>query len=338
MADAKVTALSEVSVPALEDLTYWVDDPSGTPTSAKASMTRVMGLLNHINQFRLTLTSGTPVTSSDVTGATSIYMTPYNGNKIAVYDGTRWKLYASAELTFALGTLTSARPYDLFVYDNAGTLTLEATAWTNDTTRATALTTQDGVYVKTGATTRRYLGTFYTTSTTTTEDSAANRYLWNVDNRVARSLVKKYGTAGAGWTYNTSTWRPINNDTTTPGRVNTVCGIAGCDSILLTASGFCSITIGSSTSIFAMQGIGIDSTSVNSSQAHGRYGYQGSSPTFLQVPVGGTLSEPARLGAHYYQHLECSEVNGGGSGSITYYNEDTTANRYNCGLVGVTSC
>lgn len=225
MADTKLSALSEISVPALEDLLYWVDDPSGTPASTKAGATRAFGLLNHINQFRLTLTSGTPVTTADVTAATSIYLTPYNGNKIAIYDGTRWRLYASPELTFALGTLTSGLPYDLFVYDNAGTLTLEAAAWTNGTTRATALTTQDGVYVKTGATTRRYVGSFYTTSTTTTEDSAggsttqvgARRFLFNAYNRASRSL-QVFDTADF-WAYATSAWRRANGAT---GVANTV--------------------------------------------------------------------------------------------------------------------
>lgn len=38
---------------------------------------------------RLTLTSGTPVTTTDVTGAQTVYFTPYKGNRITLYDGTR---------------------------------------------------------------------------------------------------------------------------------------------------------------------------------------------------------------------------------------------------------
>ena len=106
--------------------------------------------------FRLTLTSATPVTPADVTGATTIYCTPYKGNQIALYDGSSsWNTRTSAEFSLALGTLTSGKPYDVFCYDNAGTPTLEFLAWTNDTTRATALVYQDGVLVKSGATTRR---------------------------------------------------------------------------------------------------------------------------------------------------------------------------------------
>lgn len=62
----------------------------------------------------------------------------------------------------------------------------EHAAWTDDTTRATAVTLQDGRYCKSGDKTRLLLGTFSTTSATTTEDSDRNRHLSNVYNRVTR--------------------------------------------------------------------------------------------------------------------------------------------------------
>ncbi len=210
MADQKLTALTELSVPALEDLLYGVDDPAGTPASVKLSLARVGGLLlAPICQGRLTLESGVPVSITDQTAKTSVYFTPFNGNRIAVYDGTRWKLYAFSELTLALGTITSGKNYDVFVYDNAGTLTLElSAAWTNDSTRADAITTQDGIHVKNGATTRRLLGTIRTTSTTTTEDSKAKRFVSNLYNRLRRSL---YISSTSSHTYNSTTWRGWNN-------------------------------------------------------------------------------------------------------------------------------
>ena len=172
----------------------------------------VQNLVTGICEGRLTLTSGTAVTTADVTGATTVYFTPYNGNRIALYDGTNWLTYAFTERSLALGTLTTLTPYDVYIYNNSGTLTLEFLAWTNGTTRATALVLQDGVYVKTGATTRRYLGTFYTTATTTTEDSAAKRYLWNNYNRVVRKMQSALETADS-WTYNTQTLRQANANT-----------------------------------------------------------------------------------------------------------------------------
>lgn len=156
---------------------------------------------------RLTLTSGLPVTTADVTGATSIFFTPYQGNLISLFDGVSfWTTLTFSELTLNLGTLTSGLPYDVFAYNNAGTVALRSpVAWTNTTTRATALTLQNGVYVKAGATTDRYLGTFTTTSTTQTEDSAAKRLLWNYYNRVPRFLLVNDTTAT--WQYTVATWR-----------------------------------------------------------------------------------------------------------------------------------
>ena len=174
-----------------------------------------------VQDFRLTLTTALPVTTADVTGATTIYCTPYKGNQIALYTGSAWVTRSSAEFSLALGTLTSGKPYDVFCYDNAGTPTLEFLVWTNDTTRATALAYQDGVLVKSGATTRRYLGTFYTTSTTETEDSKANRYLWNYYNRSNRSMRR----VDAGtWTYTTLTYRQANNSTAN--QLNMVIGVS----------------------------------------------------------------------------------------------------------------
>jgi hypothetical protein len=174
-----------------------------------------------VQDFRLTLTTALPVTTADVTGATTIYCTPYKGNQIALYTGSAWVTRSSAQFSLALGTLTSGKPYDVFCYDNAGTPTLEFLVWTNDTTRATALAYQDGVLVKSGTATRRYLGTFYTTSTTETEDSKANRYLWNYYNRSNRSM-RRVDTGN--WTYTTLTYRQANNSTAN--QLNMVIGVS----------------------------------------------------------------------------------------------------------------
>src|SRR3990167_10006980 len=127
---------------------------------------------------RLTLTSGIPITTADVTAAGTLYFTPHGGDKIGLFDGTRWKIYSFTEISLAL-TLTSGNNYDVWLYDNAGTLTLETLIWTNDTTRATALVTQNGVLSKTGVLTRRYVGSFYCTATDQTEHSYARRMVDN---------------------------------------------------------------------------------------------------------------------------------------------------------------
>lgn len=161
---------------------------------------------------RLTLTSGTPVTTSDVTAATSVYFCPYKGNNIALYnvDFEEWRFYNFSEISYSLAGKTADTNYDVFVYDNAGTLTLELVAWTDDTNRATALATQDGIYVLTGSLNKRYLGTIRITSTTgQCEDSYINRYVSNYYNRVARQFRRN---AIAEHTYGTTSWRAWNND------------------------------------------------------------------------------------------------------------------------------
>lgn len=177
---------------------------------------------NRICLGRLTLTTVTPVTTADVTAATSVFWTPYAGNRIALYDGAAgWNIRTFSELTLAVPATTS-QMYDVFIFDNAGTAAIEALAWTNDTTRATALVLQDGVLSKSGALTRRYVGSFRTTTVSgQTEDSATKRFVWNYYNRVQKHLTKQ---GSSNWTYTTATWRQANADVTN--QVETVHGFA----------------------------------------------------------------------------------------------------------------
>jgi hypothetical protein len=69
---------------------------------------------------------------------------------------------ATNTITFKVPANTAL---DIFAYNNSGTMKLEMVKWTNTTTRATALTTQDGIYSKTGALTRKYLGSVCTGAT-----------------------------------------------------------------------------------------------------------------------------------------------------------------------------
>ncbi len=192
----------------------------GTSSTDAASVQNA-NVLN-MCEFRLTLSSGVPVTTSDVTAAETLYCTPYKGNRIALYDGTNWNMRTSAEMSIDVPDVTNC--HDVFCYDNAGTPTLEVLAWTSTTARATALTTQNGVLVKTGALTRRYLGTFYSTTAGNgqIEDSVANRYLWNYYNRVRRPMIRLETTSS--WTYSTST--PQQANASTSNQLNFVIGVS----------------------------------------------------------------------------------------------------------------
>ncbi|OWK46616.1 hypothetical protein [Fimbriiglobus ruber] len=126
--------------------------------------------------------SNEPYPNGDQIGVSTLYFVQYKGNQESlIYSGTTAKtLSASSSITLSLTGLTSGKLYDVFVYDNSGTKTLYlGPAWTNSSTRATGISTFDGIPYLTGDSTKRYVGTFQATGTTTTEDSLANRYVYD---------------------------------------------------------------------------------------------------------------------------------------------------------------
>lgn len=159
---------------------------------------------------RLTLTSGTPVTTADVTGAGTLYLALYQGNQFGLYTGSRWVVTTLAQLSIAVPAVAN-QVYDAFLDWNDGSPTLVLTAWTNDTTRATALTTQDGIYVKTGDTQQRYVGTVRTMTAGQLNDAVLYRHVWNYYNRAQRLFLRQETTAN--WNYTTATIRQANGNT-----------------------------------------------------------------------------------------------------------------------------
>lgn len=205
-------------------------------TTASAALAALGCILdNGVCDGRLTLESGVPKSTTDQTAKTTIYFTPYRGSRIALYSGSAWSLYTFSELSLSLSGLTASTNYDVFVYDNSGTLALSATAWTNATTRATDITLQNGVYVKSGSTTYRYVGTFRTTGTAGQTElsfgktaAAGGSYpkclLWNAQNRVRGVFQDRESTDA--WTYATVAWRQMNADTAANNRFDFVSGDA----------------------------------------------------------------------------------------------------------------
>lgn len=216
-------------------------------------------ILNRVADGRLTTESGVAVSTSDRTSQSTLYYTPFVGNTIALYNGG-WFYAEFSEVSLALSGLTSGKNYDVFGYDptGTGTLALElSAAWTNDTTRADALTTISGVRVKSSDTTRRLLGTIRTTGTTTTADTKRLRFVWNENNRVQRML---YALNGDTYTYGTNTIRQMNSGATY--QVELVSGKAE-ETALLAMT----VLIETDQGDFATCGIGEDSTTAFSSSA-----------------------------------------------------------------------
>ena len=306
-----LTSASVIVGAGTSDVTFVAPGTSGNVLTSNGSIwssSAVAAVVTDLGicEGRLTLTSGTPVTTADVTGATSVFFAPYAGNRIALYDGSSdWNVRTFTEITIAVGTLDAGKPYDLFAYDNSGTVTFDAPlAWTNDTSRATALTTQNGVLVKTGATTRRYIGTLYTTATTTTEDSYAKRFLWNYYNRVTRPM--RVLEATSSWVYTTATLRQARGSAAN--QLDFVCGMNETPVSAMIAATYANTSAG----VNVLVSLGLDSTSATATGVvfNAAAGAAGSP----HVPVASLVTFPG-VGRHYVVWLEYSTA----TGTTTWY-------------------
>ena len=347
--------------------------------------------------FRLSLATHTGVTVSDLTSQGTLYLTPMQGIGVgdngsawlSLYDGTRWKQYASAQISLVLsqssiggtpptgntvsgtntiksmssttglypgqpiigtgipsGTVIVSKDsgtqitvsanatatnsgitltiypamYDVFVYDNGGTLTLELVKWTDNSTR-TALDLQDGQLVKNATPTHRYVGTMRVTALNKMEDSQTQRFLWNNYNRVPR-LLSRQETA-ASWSYATATWRQANANTAN--QVEVVIGVPGVFVDLILSGAGKNNTAGE----YGDFGIGEDSTTAVESNSTAA-----SWVAYIANAVAGStavLKKYPTAGYHTYAWLEA----GSGTGTATWYgNTLQSAHGTNPGLRG----
>ena len=174
----------------------------------------VPGICGH----RLTLTSNVPFLASGVTSST-VYFTPTGrefSGMVSTYDGTKWVTKSYPQTSVSLASTASGTNFDFFFYDNNGAGLLEKVNWTNDTTRATALSYQDGVPVKSGVVSGLYVGMGRAGATDTCELRyfsdvlPARCFLQNYYNKVNTKFQKLE--SNGSWTYNSATVRPMNNN------------------------------------------------------------------------------------------------------------------------------
>ena len=273
-------------------------------TELSGSISTLLRFLHPIQAGgRLTLSTGVPVSPTDISSAASLFYTPYLNNRISLYvPGFGWRLYEFQELSLSLAALSASLNYDIFIHNNEGVLTLSALAWSNNTLRASALVLQDGVLVKSGAPAYRYLGTLRTlASGGACADCEDKRFLWNMYNRVERSLKKCE--EDENWTYASATWRPLNNDTT-----NRVEFVIGCteDPVYLLHSCYVSNTSTGGQCV----GVALDAT--NSNQADLR-GYSETD----YITIFSVFYQVIPLGYHYLQLTEWAS--GVGTSSFRSY-------------------
>lgn len=268
---------------------------------------------------RLSLTSGSPVTTGDVTAATTLYFALYEGNQIALYTGATWVISTIAELSIAVPATTN-QMYDVFVDYADGTPALALTAWTNDTTRATALTKQDGVLVKTGDTQQRYVGSFRTTGVSgQTEDSFAKRFVWNYYNRMPRLM--RVLEATNTWTYDDGTTYQQANASA----ANQLAFVVGVAEVKLSARIYAQ-GIDSTGVVQSTVAVGINSaTTPTTGNVHG-----GFANSTLVSPITAALDVYPAVGYSFAAWLEQSAS----ANTFTWYGDNNAATLYQSGIFG----
>jgi hypothetical protein len=271
-------------------------------------------------QGRLTIATGVPVMVATVSGATTVYYTPYMGQHVPVYDGTRFMMLdtggelsqATTDNTKSPAAVANNSNYDIFVWSDGGTMrATRGPAWTSDTGRGTGAATTElellnGFYVNkiaitNGPAARRgtYVGTVRSNGSAQIDwiygavaasGTAALFNVWNTYNR--RSVPTFVGDSTDSWTYAVATtWRSANGSATM--RASFVRGLNE-DAVLATyrARGLA----GAATRMCA--GVGLDSTSA----ATGAMG--ATNNTGSTADITGSYHGYPGLGFHFVQALE----------------------------------
>ena len=291
--------------------------------------TRAANAAMVVPQGRVTLTSGTPVMTADVTGATTIYYAEYIGRKAFAFTITGGQV--SMGLDAVTPHVASGSVYDIFLIDDGtgGGRPVIGPAWTSTTARGTGAGTTElardsatGFWVNANSITNAwggasgttnygpiaagaawYISSFYATANGQTSmqmapaaaagGSNAFMALYNAYNRVTTISRSRDNTTT--WTYATATWRAANASNSN--RVTYLDGLGQSQ-----AKGRYSLTAqAGDTSAAAIIGVNFDSTSATPGGATSRWGTGAGTQ---QGPTGIAENELTALGLHYAQAME----------------------------------
>jgi hypothetical protein len=295
---------------------------------------------------RVTLTSGVAVTQANVTGATSVYVTPAGHNVAMIYDGTNDVARTYSEITITLDTTNalSGKNYDVFIAYSGSVVAGYGPAWTagagagSDFVRGTGagsteielfngrlvnknaitLRNSSGTTYSIAARQATLLGGFRTVANGMTEDSVLNRVVWSV---ITAPRNGKVTDTTDSWTYSTPSFRQINGNT-----ANQFTYLDGLGNTLVKAQNTNIASNASGTLFFgSYSGVGIDSTSVNSATM--------SAPAAVDSnatrPSVALYSGCPGLGFHKVVPLEC----GTAGSSLTWIGDAGTAGLFQTGMV-----
>lgn len=320
---------------------------SATAAAASAALLGSAIVEQPVVRGRLTLTSGVAVTTTDVTGATSVF---YTAGPHITCDGTHILADTSAEATLALdsnaahtGYQQSGKNWFVFRFNDSGTIRIgTGPAWSSDTSVGTGAGTSEvhlfgntGEFTNANSIVLRWgsasgntttvaadhavlIGGFRTTADGVTEDSAVKRFLSNLHNPISRKLVRNESTAS--WTYSTATYRQANANAANQVEYFSCFGATSLD---LTVK---SIPLNSTSTLrIVYTGIGVDSTTV-ATRTLGSFQRVGDG-TLVTPPCESSLNDASQQGYHKLCWLE----KGAGSDTQTWFGPGTD---YQSGLSG----
>lgn len=285
-------------------------------------------------QGRLTLTTATPVLTSTVSGATTVYYTPYVGQRVPLYDGYSLSMadiggelsQATTDATKSPAACTTNSNYDLFVWSDSGTYRCtRGPAWTSDTARGTGAGTTElqringiltnKVAITNGPVANRgtYVGTIRTNGSsqvdwilggTAAGGTPASLHLWNMYNGVDVTAEIFNSVASYTWAPGAATFRGAGG--TNNMRASFVTGLQA-DAVRATYE-----AVGNNSNAW-MVGVGMDrSTGFDSSVFYG-----------AGTTAGVAVAERAWLGYHYAQAVEWT-----GSATSTFYGQPSSGATY----------
>lgn len=152
------------------------------------------------SNLRISLDPSAPIVTSDIINAPNIYIHPYEGNAVSLFNTTTntWDIKLIPQvLPFSLIGLFANSNYDIFLYHDGTSFQIEFVLWPNSTrgnSTGSPKTLLNGIYVKTGSSNKRYIGCLRTTLPGCTEISFGRKwvlggshpkfFLWNAQNRV----------------------------------------------------------------------------------------------------------------------------------------------------------
>ncbi len=269
-------------------------------------------------QVRVTLASGVQVMTSSQAAANTVFVTPYGGCIIPIWNGSNFVSTCFAEVsqlttdaTKSPAAVANTSIYDIFCWIDTGPTNrcTRGPPWTNDTTRSagTALLLNQGIWTNNATITNgpaagfgTYIGSIrsdgsalinFTYGGFAAACTGANFAVFNAYNRVPVSTM--LGINSASWTYAVAnTWREINGSTSC-----VVLQLRGLNEDPIYIKYYATGVPGASTNMAA--GIGIDSTTAFS----GTTGFIGSGQATVQLVVG-TYSGVPGLGYHTYAAIE----------------------------------